>query len=118
RGDILDLLGRAGLSDSISNIQSGGPKNPEGITFAIDNREAFLAILDADPRFRHKTPFGAEHASQVGACVTSVLDYRSFTTARDTLVINSHGFRRSLQVDVCDVTGGGCALGYVDCDGD
>jgi RHS repeat-associated protein len=100
RGDVEDLLGRAGLSGAISNIQSAGPKNPEGIAFEISNRAAFLAILDADTRFRHRTPFGGEHAGQVGATKLSVLDYRSFTTARDTLGIDSHGFRRSLQVDV------------------
>jgi RHS repeat-associated protein len=100
RGDIEDLLGRAGLSGDISNIQSAGPKNPEGITFQIGNRQAFVDTLNADPRFRHGTPFGGEHTGQVGGNIGNTLDYRSFTTARDTLGIDSHGFRRSLQVDV------------------
>lgn len=118
RGDVEDLLGRAGLLNQISEIRSAGPKNPEGIILIIGNRQAFVDALNADPRFRHRTLFGAEHASQVGASVTSVLDYRSFTTVRDTLGIDSHGFRRSLQVDVGDEIRGGAALGYADLDCD
>ncbi len=83
RGDILDLLGRAGLSGDISNIQSAGPKNPEGITFNIGNRQAFVDTLNADPRFRHGTPFGGEHTGQVSGNIGNTLDYRSFTTSRD-----------------------------------
>lgn len=123
RDDIEDLLGRAGLSGQISNIRSAGPKNPEGIIFEISNRQAFLAILDADPRFRGPTPLGGEHAAQVGAGKLSVLDYRSYTTARDTLGIDSHGFRRSLQVDVgpggtVDPIDSNRARGYADLDCD
>jgi RHS repeat-associated protein len=117
RGDIEDLLGRAGLSDSISSIQSAGPKNPEGITFDISNRQAFLAILDADPRFRHGTPFGGEHRGQVSGNIFNTLDYRSFTTS-DGLGIDSHGFSRSLQVDVGPVLPGGRVFGYADLDCD
>ena len=122
RGDIEDLLGRAGLSDDISNIQKAGPKNPEGITFQIGNRQAFVNTLNADPRFRHGTPFGGEHTGQVGGNIGNTLDYRSFTTARDTLGIDSHGFRRSLQVDVGPtgtIPGNSQgALGYADLDCD
>jgi hypothetical protein len=75
-------------------------------------------VLDADPRFRHRTPFGGEHASQVGATKLSVLDYRSYTTSKDSLGIDSHGFRRSLQVDVGDPNPLGGALGYADLDCD
>ena len=80
----MDLLGRAGVSDSITNVQSAAPKNPEGITFEISNRQAFVAVLDANPNFRHGTPFGGEHTGQVGGNIGNTLDYRSFTTARDT----------------------------------
>ena len=114
RGDIEDLLGRAGLP-GISNIRSAAG-NPEGILFDISDRNAFVATLDANKSFRHRTPFGEEHASQVGASLTTVLDYRSFTTARDSLGIDSHGFRRSLQVDVGDPNPSGGAVGYADLD--
>ena len=109
-------MGRAGSSDSISNIQSAAPKNPEGITFEIENRQAFVSSLDANPNFRHRTPFGGEHTSQVGATLKNILDYRSFTTERDSLGIDSHGFRRSLQVDVGPANPAGGALGYADLD--
>jgi len=115
--DILDLLGRAGLSGQISNVSSAGPKNPEGIIFEISNRQAFVAILDADSRFRRRTPFGGEHATQVGANRFSVLDYRSFTTP-DGLGRDSTGHRRSLQVDVGPRNRAGGALGYADLDCD
>ena len=110
------------MFDSISNIQSAAPKNPEGITFEISNRQAFVAVLDANPNFRHGTPFSGEHTGQVGGNIGNTLDYRSFTTARDTLGIDSHGFRRSLQVDVGPtgtIPGNSQgALGYADLDCD
>jgi hypothetical protein len=96
---------------------NGPAKNPEGITFDISKRQAFLAILNADPRFRRETPFGSEHASQVGATNRSVRDYRSLTTS-DGLGADSTGFRRSLQVDIGDPNPGGGAWGYADLDCD
>jgi hypothetical protein len=94
-------------------------QNPEGIMFDITNREAFVAILNADTRFRHRTLFGGEHASQVGATLGSVLDYRSFTSARDTLGADSTGHRRSLQVDVGPTNSRtGITRGYADLDCD
>ncbi len=120
--DILELLRRAGLLDRTSNITTAGPENPEGIIFEIDDQQAFVAILDADPRFRRRTPFGGEHARQVGASRRSVLDYRSFTTS-DGLGTDSTGLRRSLQVDVgragsADPNNPRSALGYADLDCD
>jgi len=116
-GDIMQLLGAAGVAGDISNIESAGPKNPEGILFDINNREAFVRTLNADSRFRHGTPFGGEHTSQVGGNLLNTIDYRSFTTA-DGLGIDSHGFRRSLQIDVGPENSGGGARGYADLDCD
>lgn len=113
----MDLLGRAQLSGDINDIRSAGPKNPEGIIFNIGNRQAFVNTLNADSRFRHGTPFGGEHTGQVGGNIGNTLDYRSFTTA-DGLGIDSHGFRRSLQVDVGPKRRGGGAGGYADLDCD
>jgi hypothetical protein len=73
--------------------------------------------LDADRRFRRRTPFGGEHTRQVGANRRNVLDYRSFTT-RDGLGSDSTDRRRSLQVDVGPGNPAGGARGYADLDCD
>jgi hypothetical protein len=79
-----------------------GPNSPQLV--AATATRCMAAALDADPRFRHRTPFGGEHArARLAPASVKVRDYRSYTTVRDTLGIDSHGFRRSLQVDV------GCA---------
>jgi RHS repeat-associated protein len=122
RADIQDLLGRAGVGDSISNVRSAGPKNPEGIIFEISNRQSFVNTLNANPNFRHNTPFGGEHTAQVGGNLRNTGDYRSFTSKKDSLGTDSTGQRRSLQVDVGPagtVPGNPqAALGYADLDCD
>lgn len=51
RGDIEELLRRAGLLDSISNIRSAGPRSPEGILFDVNNAQALSAMIRSGGHF-------------------------------------------------------------------
>jgi uncharacterized protein RhaS with RHS repeats len=119
--DIKEMLRRAGLLDSISNIRSAGPRSPEGILFDINNAQALIAQIRSGGHFTSDIP--TEHLSQVGGNAFNTHGFRSYTDRRDGFGPDSTGFRRSLQFAVgppgsADPNDPNTARGYADLDCD
>lgn len=111
--DIVLLLRRAGLKDLIDNIRPS-TVNPEGITFNIIDRQAFLDVLKKNSAFKYDTPYNTEHYKDVGK---PAIDNRSVTGDKG-LGEDTHGVDRSLQVVVGPGNKAGGATGYADLDCD
>jgi RHS repeat-associated protein len=98
RGDIEELLKRAGLLSSISNIRSAGPRSPEGVLFDVNNTQGMIAIIRSGGHFTQDIP--TEHLGQVGGNLRNSYGFRSYTDSKDGLGVDSTGFIRSLQIAV------------------